>query len=378
MKREFIAISLLSCILCSCGVQDRTVYVSNDTDVDRQMETVSVPFSSLGIKGLSAENAVVKTSDGVEIPSQTVSDVNGVQSLIFQADVKACESVAFTVSKGTPEVYDTLTRSRYVPERKDDYAYENNVVVGRIYGPALEGPRTFGPDVWIKNTSRFVFEDWLAGKDFHRNHGEGMDCYMVGNALGGGACAPIEGEKVLAGDNYQTWKRLSNGPLRTEAEFTYPVINVNGVGIKTFRTLSLDANTRLVHWTTSFEAEGLDSLDVFVGAVVHDTVSFEFGKNYVSFTEWASDSKLDDPHLDGQISIGVVLSRNLKGEPVVIDGHAGFRFKLACGQAVEFWTASGWNEGGVESPESWNAYMKSQAYALNHPLKVEVADCREN
>lgn len=378
MKREFIAISLLSCILCSCGVHDRTVYVSNDTDVDRQMETVSVPFSSLGIKGLSAENAVVKTADGVEIPSQTVSGWDGVQTLIFQTDMKAGASAAFSVSKGTPQVYDTLARSRYVPERKDDYAYENNVVVGRIYGPALEGPRTFGPDVWIKKTSRFVFDDWLALKDFHRNHGEGMDCYMVGNALGGGACAPLEGDKVVIGDNYLTWNRLSNGPLRTEAEFTYPAFDVNGVGVKTFRTLSLDANTRLVRWTTSFEAEGVDSLDVIVGAVVHDTVSFKLGNDYVSFTEWASDSKLDDPHLDGQISIGVVLSDNFRAEPVIVDNHAGFRLRLACGQTVEFWTASGWNEGGVESPESWNAYMESQAYALNHPLKVEVADCREN
>lgn len=374
MKYGFITISLLSCLLCACGVQDRTVYISNDTLVDRQNETVSVPFSSIGISGLSADNAVVKNSDGIEIPSQTVSYANGMQSLIFQADVKACESAAFTVSKGAPEVYDTLVRSRYVPERKDDYAYENNVIVGRIYGNALQSPRTFGPDVWIKNTSRFVFDDWLVRGDFHRNHGEGMDCYMVGNALGGGACAPIVGEKVLAGDNYVEWKRLSNGPLRTEAEFTYPTIDVNGVGVKTFRTLSLDANTRLVHWTTSFETEGVDSLDVFVGAVVHDTVSFELGKNYVSFTEWASDSQLDDPHLDGQISIGVVLSGKFKGEPVVIDGHAGFRLRLASGQTIDYWTASGWDRGGVESPDAWNSYMKSQAYALNHPLKIEIAE----
>ncbi len=372
MKLRVITISLLSCILCACGVQDRTVYVSNDTDMDRQMETVSVPFSSLGIRGLSAENAVVKTADGVEVPSQTVSGKDGAQSLIFQADVKAGESVAFSVSKGTPSVYDTLARSRYVPERKDDYAYENNVIVGRIYGNALESPRTFGPDVWIKNTSRFVFDDWLVRGDFHRNHGEGMDCYMVGNALGGGACAPIVGEKVLAGDNYIDWKRLSNGPLRTEAEFTYSALDVNGTGVKTFRTLSLDANTRLVRWTTSFEAEGIDSLDVFVGAVVHDTVSFVLENDYVSFTEWASDSKLDDPHLDGQISIGVVLADNFKAEPVILDGHAGFRLKLACGQSIIFWTASGWDKGGVESPEAWNSYMKSQAYTLNHPLKVEV------
>ena len=372
MKRTFLAISVLSLLLASCGKSDRTVCVSNPSEVDRTDETVEVPFSALGIRGLSSLNAVVRSAEGAEIPSQTVSDSEGALSLIFQTSVKAGESASFTVSKGTPAAYDTLAWSRYVPERKDDYAYENNIVVGRIYGPALEGPRTFGPDVWIKNTPRFVFDDWLAIRDFHRNHGEGCDCYMVGKALGGGACAPVAGGKVCVGDNWATQKRLSNGPLRTEAEFTYAVFPVGESSATARRSLSLDANTRLVRWTTSFEAEGVDSLEVIVGAVVHDTVSFEFGEDYVYFTEWASDSKLEDPHEDGLISIGVVLADRFKGTPAIIDGHAGFILKVAGGETVEFWTASGWNGVGVESPEEWNAYMKAQAYAVNHPLTVEV------
>ncbi len=373
MKRAFFAISVLSLLLASCGKSGRTVCVSNFSEVDRTDETVVVPFSSLDIRGLSASNAVVRsTVSGEETPSQTVSSSEGALSLIFQTSVKAGESASFTVSKGTPAVYDTLSRSRYVPERKDDYAYENNLIVGRIYGPALEGPRTFGPDVWIKNTPRFVFDDWLAIRDFHRNHGEGCDCYMVGKALGGGACAPLSDGKVCIGGNYATQKRLSNGPLRTEAEFTYAAFPVGGISATAHRSLSLDANTRLVRWTTSFEAEDVDSLEVIVGAVVHDTVSFEFGDDYVSFTEWASDSKFEEPHDDGLISIGVILSDRFKGRPAVIDGHAGIILKVAVGEPVEFWTASGWSEGGVESPEAWNDYMKGQAYAVNHPLTVDV------
>ena len=372
MKRLFLAISVLFCLLCSCGAQYRTVCVSNPSEVDRISETVEVPFSSLGIRGLSAQNAVVRSCEGVEIPSQTVTDAEGARSLIFQTDMKAGASAFFTVSAGTPSVYDTLVRSRYVPERKDDYAYENNVVVGRIYGPALAGPRTFGQDIWIKNTPRFIFSEWLTRGDIHRNHGEGCDCYMVGKALGGGACAPVVNGKVCIGDNWTSQKRLSNGPLRTEAEFTYEDIDVNGVPFTVRRSLSLDANGRLVRWTTSFEAEGVDSLEVIVGAAVHDTVSLVFGEDYVSFTEWASDSKLANPHDDGLISIGLVLADSFAGKPANLDSHAGLILKVACGQTVEFWTASGWSGGGVESPEAWNAYMKSQAFAVNHPLSVEV------
>lgn len=370
MKRSIVSIYALSCLLCACGVQDRTVSVRNMTALDRTDETVSVAFDELGISGLTAENAVVKTSEGKEIPSQTITGKDGALSLIFQTSVKAESSASFVVSKGRPQVYDTLAWSRYVPERKDDYAYENNLVVGRIYGPALEAPRTFGPDVWIKNTPAFIFDKWLAGRDFHHNHGEGMDCYMVGNALGGGACAPVSGDKVFIGDNWATQQRLSNGPLRTEAEFTCPAFDVDGRSVTAHRGLSLDANTRLVHWTTSFTTEDGDSLDVAVGAVLHDVVSKECGQDYISFTEWASDSK--QPQTDGLISIGLILSDSFKAEVCEINRHACLKLRVASGETVEFWTASGWDQGGIESPEAWNAYMKDQAFAVNHPLEVVV------
>ena len=370
MKRFFV-IPVLSCLLCACGVQDRTVSVTNDSPVDRHCETVSVPFDALGIRGLSEENAVVKAADGKQIPSQVIADADARLSVIFQADVKAGASENFVVSKGVRTVFDTLVNSRYVPERKDDYEYENNLVLGRIYGPALEGPRTFGPDIFIKNTPELVFDRWLAGRDFHRNHGEGMDCYMVGKTLGGGSCAPVsEDGRIFTGDNYATQKRLCNGPLRTAAEFTWPEFDLGGTVVSVSRSLSLDANTRLVHWTASFEASGKDSLDVVVGAVLHDVTSIVYGKDYISFTELASDSR--ELVNDDLISVGLILSDSFVAEPCELDGHAVLKFRVKCGETIDYWTASGWNKGGVESPEAWNEYMKEQAFSVNNPLTVKV------
>ncbi len=369
MKRFFV-IPVLSCLLCACGVQDRTVSVTNDSPVDRHLETVGVSFDELGIRGLTAENAVVMTAEGEQIPSQVITGDDGGQALIFQADLKAGESGNFVVSKGVREVFDTLVNSRYVPERKDDYEYENNLILGRIYGPALEGPRTFGPDIFIKNTPALVFDRWLAGRDFHRNHGEGMDCYMVGKTLGGGSCAPVSDGRVCTGDNYATQRRLCNGPVRTAAEFTWSEFEFGGAAVTVKRSLSLDANTRLVHWTASFEASGKDSLDVVVGAVLHDVKSIVYGKDYISFTELASDSR--ELVNDDLISIGLILSDRFTAEPCELDGHAVLKFRVKCGETVDYWTASGWNKGGVESPESWNEYMKEQAVAVNNPLVVKV------
>ncbi len=369
MKRFFV-ISVLSCLLCACGVQDRTVSVTNDSLTPRHLETVEVPFDELGLPGLSAENAVVLTFGGEQIPSQTITGSDGRRSLIFQATAGAGESVSYKVTKAVPQPYDTLVNSRYVPERKDDYEYENNLILGRIYGPALEGPRTFGPDIFIKNTPALVFDRWLAGRDFHRNHGEGMDCYMVGKTLGGGSCAPVSDGRVCTGDNYATQRRLCNGPVRTAAEFTWSELEFGGTAVTVKRSLSLDANTRLVHWTASFEASGKDSLDVVVGAVLHDVKSIVYGRDYISFTELASDSR--ELVNDDLISIGLILSDRFTAEAAELDGHAVLKFRVRCGETVDYWTASGWNKGGVESPESWNEYMKEQAVAVNNPLVVKV------
>ena len=41
--------------------------------------------------------------------------------------------------------------ARYVPERADDFVFENNLIAGRIYGKALEGnPTSPGIDIWVK------------------------------------------------------------------------------------------------------------------------------------------------------------------------------------------------------------------------------------
>ena len=55
-----------------------------------------------------------------------------------------------------------------------------------------------------------------------------------------------------------------------------------------------------------------------------------------------------------------------------LDGHAVIKTTAKCGSPVTVWTASGWSQGGVESPQAWTALVQDFAYAKAHPLKVEV------
>ncbi|MBQ5379604.1 MAG: DUF4861 family protein, partial [Paludibacteraceae bacterium] len=55
---------------------------------------------------------------------------------------------------------------RYVPERKDDFAWENEYAAFRMYGPALksENPSN-GVDLWLKASPELVVDSF-----YYREH----------------------------------------------------------------------------------------------------------------------------------------------------------------------------------------------------------------
>lgn len=368
----FLSTILVMCLAASCGTDALTVMVTNDSELARQKETVEVCFKSLQEleSTLTAENVVVLDAAGEQIPSQVYRESDGTVKLLFQVDVEAGKQVAYSVEAGQRKEFPMQAYSRHVPERKDDYAYENNLVAGRIYGPALDFPRTFGSDVWVKSTDRLIIDEWFAKGDYHHNYGEGMDCYKVGATLGGGALAPYVEEKIVLGDNWSTCTHITDGPIRTKAVFTYATFDAGEYPVAATREISLDANTRFVRSSTFYTPQ-MDNMDLVLAAVTHDVISRENGENYIAFTEKASDSK--DPERDGDISIGLVLDPAMKVTEVGdMDGHAVIKTTCAPDDVVTVWTASGWSQGGVESPESWNQYVKNFAYAVANPLHLEI------
>lgn len=375
-----MAAASAAAILASCSAGGQKVVVTNDTDMARANETVELCFKALqeADADLTAENVVVLDKSGAQVPSQVYSEADGRTRLLFQASVPAGSKTEYVVKAGEREDYPVKAYSRHVPERMDDYAYENNVVAGRIYGPALEFPRTFGSDIWLKCTERLVIDDWFKKMDYHHNYGEGMDCYKVGGTLGGGALVPYaEGKDFVIGDNWASFQHLCDGPVRTKAVFTYNAFDVDGVKYSASRELELDANSRFVKSVTAFHPVGheADSLDLVLGAIQHQVLNRENGENWIAFTEVASDTK--QPEIDGNISVALVYdAAELADNPIKaigdVAGHAAIVTKEAAGKPIAIWTASGWSQGGVESPESWNRLVRDFAYAQANPLKVEI------
>lgn len=374
MKRIFAiaAASVAAALMISCGQQDMKVSVKNSSDLDRAAETIELDFGNIMASHpeITAENVVVTDAAGVQIPSQVYTEDYGMVKLIFQAAVPAGKTVEYTVKAGEREAYDTLVFSRYVPERLDDYAYENNRIAGRVYGPALSDPRTLGPDIWLKRVESLVVDKRYELNDYHHDHGDGMDCYKVANTLGGGALAPYADDKIVLGDNYETYNRICNGPIRTKVLFTYKPFKVDGNTVTLKRELTVDANTNFIKISNWFNAP-VDELPVVLGAVLHDVLDREDGDYYIAFTEKASDSA--DPDADGNISVGLVVDAEEDDvEAGTMDGHAVLKYNITPGKRADVWTGSGWSKGGIESPEAWNKIVKDFAYAQAHPLEVTV------
>ena len=169
---------LAACALAACGSGGGLVAeVTNETDLERSSETVEIAWGDLRRAGVTADNVVVTTAEGEQIPSQVIFDSAGESvTLLFQATVAPASSTSYRIEAGEREAYEPQAYGRYVPERADDYAWENNLVAYRIYGPALADPRTQGVDVWVKSTPRLVINEWYGRNDYHHNYGEGMDC----------------------------------------------------------------------------------------------------------------------------------------------------------------------------------------------------------
>ena len=122
-----------------------TVTATNRLKVARESETIEVNAQALA---RLAEKDLMKLhvfdSSGKEILSQAVDtdydEYHKPDILIFQADFAPNESKTFTVTAGKKREYkkeDFRAYGRFVRERFDDFAWENDRVGHRTYGKAL-------------------------------------------------------------------------------------------------------------------------------------------------------------------------------------------------------------------------------------------------
>ncbi|RYD49077.1 MAG: DUF4861 domain-containing protein, partial [Verrucomicrobiaceae bacterium] len=162
------------------GAASLEVSVTNTLPFARPAQTIELSAEQLAPLGVANLNQVhVKDSGGMEVVCQAIdldSDpLRKFDAVLFQVDLPADSTATFTVVAGEKQVYKKeqyKAFGRFVRERFDDFAWENDLVAHRTYGKALETwegePLSSSTiDAWSKRTTRMVINDWYLADDYH-------------------------------------------------------------------------------------------------------------------------------------------------------------------------------------------------------------------
>ena len=118
--------------------------LTNPLAVSRVNETISMDWKEIAdtVPGLTKENAAIYDVQTRHFLVTQIVDIDGSSVLLFQTDftpeqTKSCRLMKLPAGEKKPHPQAT-TYCCFLPERHDDFAWENDKVAYRMYGPALE------------------------------------------------------------------------------------------------------------------------------------------------------------------------------------------------------------------------------------------------
>lgn len=376
------------------------VTAKNELAIGRMNQTIEVPLSQLKFAGWNnMANLHVKSDAGRELVFQLVSGSAIDSKLIFQSDFGPNEELVFYVSKGTPHFYPTSaykTYGRFVRERFDDFAWENDRIAMRSYGPALRNANpgaltSSAVDIWSKKTDKLIINEWYMKNHYHNDSGEGADLYQSGTSRGVGGDGIWANEKLWVATNYTNSKVFSSGPLRICFQLDHDPYQADNVTISETRFISLDAGQNLNHFIVKYDnplpknflaAAGIQKTDFSI-----DEIRKGIDLSNIYRSKERKPSKILQKDIDekaGWITTEQALSEGYLYSAVIIDSSE-FRkavtddsneLLLAQPQGKEFsyWSGFAWSESGqFKDYEDWVKYVRQFAKELQSPIRLKVA-----
>ncbi len=387
---KLVKIILLSGILiiASCKTDTKTITITNNLDIERSFETVEITKSHLNLQEEdNLYDYVLQDKDGVQQVVQ-YEDTNGdgsVDYMLFQPKIAAKSSVTYTIihilNAELPERKETCY-SRFVPERTDDYAWENDKVAFRVFGPIAQkmfeggvegGTLSSGVDCWLKKVDYPIINKWYKKHtegtgSYHEDTGEGLDNFHVGVSRGCGGIAIKKDSTYNISKNFINYKTLMTGPIRTSFYLEYEDWDVNGTLIKESRIITLDAGNNL----SKFEIRIEGANEISAGLTLHEKdgeITLNLENNWVSYWE---------PHGDSELGTAIItLPESLidfdKYEVNQKDmSNAYLNLKLDNNKVI-YYAGFGWKKSKqFQTKIEWNNYLNSFSKRLQSPLELII------
>ena len=264
-------------------------------------------------------------------------------------------------------VQKVMAFGRFVPERRDDFAWENDKVAFRVYGPAapFEG-HSSGVDAWLKRVDYSIINKWYQGHvdgiSYHEDHGEGYDPYHTGISRGVGGSAVWVDNKAYPAHTFIDYEILQSGAETVSFRLVYEWRTPIG-HITENKTVSLKLGTQLYQVDSEFLLDGKPaSIPLAIGLATHDEKARVFhNKRTGQISTWEviddlglGTGALIDPrrvedirHVASDVKdeshIWIVTSSDDNGK---LTYRAGFAWEAA---------------GDITNNQDWQTYLDSQS-----------------
>ncbi len=388
MRILYTLVCLLSMVLisaCSQDEQNKTILVKNSLNEARSSEVVSLSKAFLKETNLTNLGIRDMNSGALQVTQLVDEDGDGTMDvLLFQTAVEANSTASFEVvaltDKEQPEA-ENLCYSRFVPERIDDYTWENDKIAFRVYGPTAQrlteegkpgGTLSSGVDAWLKRVSYPVIDKWYKETmidktgSYHEDTGEGLDNFHVGVSRGVGGIAVKNNGTFFYSKNYVKWRTITTGPLRTSFYLEYENWDAGGKTIKESKIISLDLGNNLSKFETFIE--GTDTISA--GLTLHENDGEVFGnieKGWVTYWQ---------PHADSEIGTSILAAKPSfnsfeKHEVLEKDLSNAYAQLNVKENKVVYYAGFAWKKSKqYPTKESWIAYLDAFADRINNPLEI--------
>src|SRR5580698_2171484 len=358
-----------------------SVTVRNPIDLARPSETIVLDAAQLrAVLPVDDVRKVHVRAEGSDkdllVQAVDTNDDGVFEQLLFQADFAPRQTRVFLLTGGDRQLAlaaDYKTYGRFVRERRDDFAWENDRIAHRMYGKELETfPRdkliSSSVDVWTKRVRSLVINNWYMVDDYHKDHGEGADLYAAGATRGNGGTGIWQDGKLYTSANFRDSKVYAVGPIRVLFELTYDAWDAAGVKVSEKKRVSLDAGQNLDRFESRYTIEGsAANLAHAIGIRRLKATAKALGDDRAILTTWEPVKE------GGELGQAAIVDPTAVKDQAVDDLNYYVLTKIQASAPCVSYSGFAWTlAGDFRNASDWQRYVADFAARLRAPVEVKL------